>query len=763
MFNCKSPFPILLFFLTILCLVQPPAVFAAAVQAEQWEITANKITRYEDPPSVIAEGNVVLTKQETITQPRRNTQQTNWAELLNEGDTSPSKPASTEEVITKTKVLTTISADWVVYDIDLAKIKARGNLVIDIGPDQLSAEVGTIDLNRQTGTFENASILREYKDMHFEGRVIEKTGDLTYHIEDGWFVTCKLQNGETPPWSFAAADASITDGGYALLKHATFRVKGIPILYTPYMILPAKRSRQTGFLFPLLSLSEQDGFGMEIPFFINLSPSSDITLYPRYMAKRGIMAGAEFRYVMAEDSKGTLMGNWLKDSLSNPDEQEYYADGNFTHTNQNRYWIRGKADHNFASWITRMDLDILSDSDYLTEFTTGFTSFNASNTQFLDNFGRGLENKTDESRTNSLTTLRSWDNGLSLEAEILGINDLREDTNEEIPLWKLPALSFTGLLPVAKTGVDFRWNADYVHYWREEGVTAQRFDLFPEITFSVPLSRYLETTMTAGVRDTAYIIDDNGDEEWADSSSANRFLANFNTEISSTLMRDFSINFSRADELKHTLRPYVGYSFISDDDQNDLPQFDSIDNIDNKSLLYYGLDNYFDLYGSGGKKSYGRSYAVLKFRQGYSLKEEDEETPFTPVNLRLEYYPVERFRFIYKTDIDVYDDGWFRHSVEADYKSSRGDAFALDYRYDSVNDINSISGSAWIVLPYHFAAGYSLQRSIEDDQTIEEIYRLLYQAPCWSVELATERNESDTTFMVLFRLANIGAPVGMNF
>ena len=77
-------------------------------------------------------------------------------------------------------------------------LEATGNLLITVGGDVLTADSGLIDLNKSTGSFKHASVVRQDKDIHFEGQVIEKTGELTYHIEDGWVVTCKLQPGEVP-------------------------------------------------------------------------------------------------------------------------------------------------------------------------------------------------------------------------------------------------------------------------------------------------------------------------------------------------------------------------------------------------------------------------------------------------------------------------------------------------------------------------------------------------------------------------------------
>ncbi|WP_161629957.1 LPS-assembly protein LptD [Desulfogranum mediterraneum] len=752
---------------------------AETVDALQWEITADKLTRYEDPPTVIAEGNVVLEKKESVTRRKKKQKGDGWSDLLGEEPAPAEEPEAVAEgepadqddedkLVTTTKVLTTIKADWMVYDADLGRVKARGNLVIDVGPDQLSAESGVVDLEHETGTFENASIIRQYKDMHLEGRVVEKTGDLTYHIEDGWIITCKLKEDETPPWSFGAADAEITDGGYAFLKHATFRIKDVPVFYSPYMILPAKRTRQTGFLFPAISTSDRDGFGFELPFFINLSRSSDITLYPQYMAERGLMLGGEFRYIADTTDKGAIMANYLSDDLSDPSQVEYYQETGYTHTNKDRYWIRGKADHDFGEWTTRFDLDVVSDKDYLTEFTSGLTGFTTSHNRFLEIFGRGFQNKSEQFRNNTAEILRSWDNGTSLQGQFLVVNDLSDPDVSPSRLWKLPSLSYTGLLPVYdNSGIDFSWNADYVNYWREEGVGAHRVDLHPKLTMAVPLSKYLETTVRAGVRDTFYALQVNGDNQEAngtfeDGDTQNRLLADFGAEIGTTMIGDFNADFGEIYAFSHTFRPYVSYDFISDDDQDDLPKLDSVDTIGDKNIIYYGIDNFFDIFGEKNEKKYERNYGYLKIKQGYDLRNAESDTPLTPIDAQLAYYPLEDLRLKYKTEIDVYGDGVFAHTVEADLRSNRGDYLSADYKYNDLKNTNSIRADAWLVLPWNFAVGYGIERAIEAERTIEEEFRLLYQPACWSVEFLSNYKPGNQTYMIMFRLANIGNPLGLD-
>ena len=106
----------------------------------------------------------------------------------------------------------TVKADWVAYDMALGVIRARGNISVVTDEEQLYAEQATINLEQETGSFKQATIIRDTLDMHLEGAVIEKTGYRTYHIEDGWVITCKVEEGETAPWSFAAKDAVIGTG-----------------------------------------------------------------------------------------------------------------------------------------------------------------------------------------------------------------------------------------------------------------------------------------------------------------------------------------------------------------------------------------------------------------------------------------------------------------------------------------------------------------------------------------------------------------------
>lgn len=763
------------FAFAVLCCLQINGVAeyaqAEKVSTEKWNISADKLMRYEQPNSIVAQGNVILEKKEQYS-PKKTAgvERSSWSELLEENETKTEAAADevVKEVAPEYRTTVAISADWIVYDVEQETIKAKGNVKITTTEDQLTAKEAVLSLAKETGKFTDATVVRQEMSMHLEGKSIEKTGFNTYRIIDGWVITCKVEEGETPPWSFASADADVKQGGYAELHHAIFKIRDVPVFYLPYVIVPAKNTRQSGFLFPEFSTSKNAGFGMNLPFFLNISDSADLTLFPEYYFERGFMPGAEFRYVSDVKDKGMFTASYLDDQLSDPSETDYYQSTGYTHDNSERYWLRGKADQIIAGdWQTRLDIDIVSDQDYLREFDSGVTGFDSTYTRYLKTFGRGFQNDTDVYRQNSLKTLRSW-SGMSLEANLLAIDDTRTDASDtDTPLWKLPNVIFSGAQPIGESYFTLDWNTDYVDYWREDGIGGHRFDLRPAISAPIPLGAYLESRAEVALRDTYYAVETYGDAEWDEGDTQNRFLPELETEVATTLERDFYLGSDDVRSFAHQARPYVKYGYIPDVDQDELPQFDSIDTISDKNAITYGVDNFFNVFDQTGQNvDASRQVASLKIEQYYDLRNEQSDEPFGPIFGKLIWNPVGRTSVNYKTNYDVYDNDFTRHTFSGEYGNSRNDLIAVEYSFKEKTTVNeeieqiNVRGRAQIW--NHWFAGAEVQHSIANDETNKARGSLIYQALCWSMQFETRYTPADTTYLVLFNLANIGTPFGIS-
>jgi LPS-assembly protein len=741
---------------------------AEKTSTEEWNISADKIVRHEVPKkTIVAQGNVILIKQEKLPpQPSKaQIKSAAWAELLEEKVDEAEITAEDvdQPAVPKYQTTMTVKADWMMYDIELESIDAKGNVQIFTEDSELFANEGTLSLEKETGSFSEATILQKDNTLHFEGKKVEKTGPDTYRINDGWVITCKLESGEPPPWSFSSSETNVRQDGYAVLKHARFNIRNVPILYSPYLLVPVKNTRQSGFLFPEFSSSKNKGFGFNLPFFLNISDSADATFYPEYLNNRGFMPGVEFRYVASASDKGTITASYLDDKLSDPSETDYYNDTGYTHDNSDRYWIRGKADHSFAAWQTRLDLDIVSDQDYLTEFDSGVTGFEKTHNRYLDIFGRGFENQSDTLRENTLKTLRSW-NGISLQASLLAIDET--DTNAgdtDTPLWKLPSIDYSGVVPLGESYFSFDWDTNYVNYWREDGVGGHRFDINPSISTPIPLGAYLESRAEVSLRDTFYLVETYGDGTWDEDDVQNRLYPEFEIEVATTLEKDFFSGSSADRTSAHQIRPYVQYGYLPDVDQEDLPKFDDIDSIEDIHLITYGVDNYLNKFIKSGE--FGEDYNTLfelKVEQSYDLRGDFSAEPFSDVFSELKWNTLTGIYLSYKNYYDVYDNTFNRHTFEGYYTNSRGDYLSLDYSFNEEADIEQINAYFLARITNSWFAGGKIEHSISQDETVKARGSLTYRADCWSVSFETRYSPDDTTFLVVFSLANIGFPLGIN-
>ena len=109
---------------SLILLHSPSPVNAEKVSTEKWDISADKVVRYDQPSSIVAQGNVVLVKKEQlpINPPKPATNTTAWSELLEEdGEETQEITADEATEVSQPKYQTTITikADWIVYDVEL--------------------------------------------------------------------------------------------------------------------------------------------------------------------------------------------------------------------------------------------------------------------------------------------------------------------------------------------------------------------------------------------------------------------------------------------------------------------------------------------------------------------------------------------------------------------------------------------------------------------------------------------------------------------
>ena len=710
---------------------------AGNITSGPWEITADKISRYTRPENIVAEGNVLL---------RRT------------GDDS------TEPLV--------IKADWLRYNIEEAVIHARGNLSLRSANEDVDAVEALIDVNGETATLTDATLFVPENNLHFSGREVEKTGAISYRFRDGDFTACKVEEGKSPPWRFHSAEADVQVEKVVVLKHTVLRVKDVPVLYVPYMAIPANTKRKTGFLLPEISQSELSGSGLITPYFVDLSPSSDLTLYPGYLSKRGVVAGAEFRYVSDLESRATMAATYIHDKTADTVEDDYKSD-DYLRTDHERYWVRGKLDHDFGEdLLAKIDLDLASDRDYLEELGRVANGFNDSDRNFLRDHHRGLTEETTPWRASQMQMTKTWSSSF-LGGQMVGINDLADDKSLPSQMNTLPSVLYSGVFELEKLPLSFSWDSGYVHYWREEGVGEQRVDLHPQLTAPLPLGRFIEGTITSGLQETAYRIDDNGSDtfDWPFDKEQNRTAWDFNANIATTVARDFAMNIGPVSRLNHAIRPEIAYDYVTVDKVDDLPDLDEVDLLDRTHRFTYGVNNYFRIAGGSDETLFDRYLGYLKITQSYDIHEErrdltgpdDENRPFTDVILDLNLYPKPRWQTRFQSAYSIYGEGVTQYDLYSRYYSDAGDSFALDYRYAKNSEINQVNAEVITRLTDTIFLEGDLKQSLDNNSITSASLGLIYHPQCWAVKFLVEKSSDDQRVALMFSLVGLGQALGFGF
>jgi LPS-assembly protein len=182
-----------------------------------------------------------------------------------------------------------LKADHVTWDRLKDEATAEGHVFIKSGEDLLEGEKARFNIGSETGVVSDGKLFFDKNHFYLWGETIEKKSDATYFLKEGRATTC---DGGDPDWIFTGSEVEVTIDGYGTVRNGTFQVSGVPVLYLPYMIFPAKTTRQTGLLFPRISYSSDKlGLDVGIPFYWVISENADATFYQRYMDKRGFQEG----------------------------------------------------------------------------------------------------------------------------------------------------------------------------------------------------------------------------------------------------------------------------------------------------------------------------------------------------------------------------------------------------------------------------------------------------------------------------------------
>ncbi len=207
-----------------------------------------------------------------------------------------------------------------------------------------------------------------------------------YELKQASYTTCPPL---TSPWQVKASHILLDkESGRGYATHARVYVKGVPVLYVPYINFPIDSRRKSGLLWPVIGVSNKFGPYALAPFYWNMAPNYDMTITPGLLTKRGIQFTDKFRYLTPINNgfinfsiipKDRMFADYQSAVADNPLNADPYsgntADINAAETNRllNASTTRGafvwRDDSRFSEkWSSHVDFNYASDDYYLQDF-----------------------------------------------------------------------------------------------------------------------------------------------------------------------------------------------------------------------------------------------------------------------------------------------------------------------------------------------------------------------------------------------------------
>jgi LPS-assembly protein len=669
-----------------------------------------------------------------------------------------------------------LSADFVRFDQKTMNADARGRVLMSAGEDLLMGERIEINLTDETGTLYDGNIFIGEKHFYIKGDEIKKVGEKEYQAYKASITAC---DGEQPDWKITGKNLDITLEGYGTIQHGAFWVRDIPVLYVPFFIFPVKTRRQSGFLIPEAGSSDRRGVELTLPFYWAIDESSDVTVTNHYMTKRGYKTGVEYRYVLEERSSGTMMLDYLDDQKiddgsGNSGQDWGYDDDRWQRTNSDRYWFRMKADQALPqNFFSRLDLDIVSDQDYLKEFQSGYSGYDQTRQYFSRNFGRDLDDYNDPIRANRFNLNRIWQN-YSFHAELLWYDNviLRRWADTDPTLQRLPFVTVNSSRQIVP-GTPFYWNVDtqYTYFYRKDGATGHRVDAAPRISLPWRFKEYFFVEPSAGFRETLWYMDTLEHNNTGDDRDHHREMADFAFDVNTRLSRIYGGN---TEGLRHIIRPRILYEYVPDRDQDDYPFFDPLDRIEKKNRITLELINTLAL---SDLNSPAPSPRLCRFELDQSYDFEEYESPdgsedyfppdrsapedgehLSPLYGKLEISPVNFLSLRADAEWSHRDQNLFSRNLALSLRDDRGDSFQTEYRYtrDTAETLNTRFN---VNISPKISAYAEYERNIKDNDNIKTGLGIWYKTQCWSVTMRYLIERDDHSYGVMVNLHGLG---GMN-
>jgi LPS-assembly protein len=580
----------------------------------------------------------------------------------------------------------------------------------------------------------------------------EFEGENQISLLDTTYSTCKPGATE---WYMRASEVHLDyDKEVGDVRSAAFYLKDVPFFYIPAGSFSLNSQPKSGILHPFFSTSTRDGLDLTVPYFWNIAPNYDVTIFPRYMSKRGFQLGVEARYLDFNYSGNARVEYMPHDELAD----------------RERYAYRVQHNQNLGQGFSAVvNYNRVSDNFYNQDMSSRLIQ--TTQVQLPQQFVLGY-------------TPAPW---LQTNLQVLKYQTLQTDPANPIavPYFLEPQLNMIGFKPDV-LGTDFTLLGQYSRFINPSQVQGDRLVAYPQ--FSLPFVHpAFSFTPKIGLHATQYQL--NNQPAASDPTNISRVLPTFTLDSSVIFERETSL---LEKSFIQTLEPRLYYVNIPYKNQSDIPIFDTYQSDFNFAQIfsenrYSGFDRINDanqltaalttrmLDGSTGVERFKAMIGqVYYFRPGkVTLPGQATQTDgfssvisaFSGLVLPKTYADV-AWQYNFSENLNE------RFSAGMRYQPELGKVISAGYRYtrNAVSDAPTVDqidiSGQWPLSSRWNAVGRFNYSFLGGDQLLEAIGGIEYTAGCWAFRAVAQRLEAiagspNTTLFLQLELTDFGS-VGSN-
>ena len=453
-----------------------------------------------------------------------------------------------------TRGATGITADTACYRRVEDEITAEGHINMWRFGDRYKGDALQLNLETGKGWVTNPAYHLHMNNAQGTARRIDFLGEDQAEVLDGTYSTCE---GPDPAWYLKSSTLRLDQGrDVGSAGKTIIYFKDVPILGTPALSFSLSGARRSGWLPPSIGTGSKGAAEVMVPYYVNIAPNRDLTLYPRYIFNRGLQMGATGRYI-GETERGPYSGETHLEVLPNDRVAK-----------RDRWWI-----------------DTLHSQVLAPGWSYGWNAHAASDNEYPSDFSRTVAASAERQLLRELRT-DYWGHYWSVNARVQSYQVLQDPASQDPnnpnaaalrvprPYDRLPQINFHAGRYDVLGGFDWSADAELVRFSHPDDTLVQgnRANLVGQLSYPIVRPGWFFTPK-AIVHATQYDLDNNVDPTTKE--QRNRI-----SRVLPTLSLDTGLIFERQSGLfgensTQTLEPRLFYVRTPYKDQSAIPNFDT--------------------------------------------------------------------------------------------------------------------------------------------------------------------------------------------